>query len=564
MTTTQLVLIIIFSIFLGLGLIALVVFNVIFLLKRHYINQSYKLDNKYNTYKINSGSFNIKAIETLVIKNNGLLPILTFLKKYHEVYQDQLEIVNIQLKNLIKTLKTYQLGKIKKQITQLKSNFDALDKQNEIYKNFNVNSQKYSTMCSSVATDMFSIISKITTFNRENMMNINYGNIEKIKKIDKSINHISSDINEEMNYINWEKIHTLFLKELQLINEYLKVNKDLYEIDRFRLSLDTICREIDKNLKAFNGSKARKIEFEKQVNQAHKNSKALISDLEDVAFDTVIKTYKKELFALEKILREVNVENVYERIYTEHINTFKQDLDSFFHIIEHNEIKNLYNDIKKNFGKYDNIKQLVIDNNNSGLRIVNEIEQFNKSLTTSDGNINYEKILNSIINVYQLIIIFKHDNDELFKLISKRNSDLTEMIFIINDLSVKLMDIERLIVVNKVKSRELQSQLHEKQSIVEELKQELTGNFNIKDPALTAKVESVNTFIDYAIEIIREQKELTEIIRLLRTYANRFATEKNTKIFAEFDKLYRSREYDLLIDEYIKFIGKQSKAKKVA
>ncbi len=202
MTSTQLALIIVFSIFLGLGVIALIVFDVVFLLKRYYTDQSYKLDNKYNTYKINSSCFNIKSIETLVTKNNTLAPILNFLREYHRVYQEQLDIINAQLKTLCRSLGTYQLGRIKKQINQLKSNFDCLDKQNEIFKKYNMDSQKYSSLCSNIATNMFSIISQITSFNRGNMMDIKYGKLEKIKQIDRSINHISQDINEEINYIN--------------------------------------------------------------------------------------------------------------------------------------------------------------------------------------------------------------------------------------------------------------------------------------------------------------------------------------------------------------------------
>ena len=564
MTTMHLILVICLSILVGISVIALIFFNSVFLIKRHFIKTDFKLKNKFNYYNNNTIGSNIKSIETIVQNNNKYLPILNYLKDYNQAYEAQLEIVKTQLKKLSKIINTNKLFDIFKNIKQIKQNFDKLDKQQLEYRKFNLDTQKYSDDSSNIATKLFDIISMITNFNHEALIDISYKHISKFNKINKEINEISTKINNEINYFNWESTHHLFLQQYKEIKEIYELSNEIYEIDKYRIALDSLCKEIEKQINNYKTSTDKRVEYFKRSNTSKDVSSKLIDNLENSKYENVKITYKNEIIKLEKLLKEIKSDSMFSSIHNKYFEQFKDNLSSFYSIITEREIKTLYKDILNKFKSDDSVTELIHSNIDLINNISNEITNFNNMLNKNKDNIDYETSVIYMKNIYELIITFKNDNVNLFEKIKKKNKDLLEIAFIINDCSIKLMDIERLIIENNVNNTELSQQVKMNLDIVDEIKKSVDENFKGIDQLLKSKIESVKNFIESTMDIIIYNKKVNEIIKYLKLYSNRFKNNLNKDEFKKFDKLYKEKKYNELIEEYINFIQKNKNKKKVS
>lgn len=564
MTTMHLILVICLSILVGISVIALLFFNSVFLIKRHFIKTDFKLKNKFNYYNNNTIGSNIKSIETIVQNNNKYLPILNYLKDYNQAYEAQLEIVKTQLKKLSKIINTNKLFDIAKNIKQIKRNFDKLDKQQSEYRKFNLDTQKYSDDSSNIATKLFDIISMITNFNHEALIDISYKHISKFSKIDKEINEVSTKINNEINYFNWESTHHLFLQQYKEIKEIYELSNEIYEIDKYRIALDSLCKEIEKQINNYKTSTDKRVEYFKRSNTSKDVSSKLIDNLENSKYENVKTTYKNEIIKLEKLLKEIKSDSMFCTIHNKYFEQFKDNLSSFYSIITEREIKTLYKDILNKFKSDDSVTELIHSNIDLINNISNEITNFNNMLNKNKDNIDYETSVIYMKNIYELIITFKNDNVNLFEKIKKKNKDLLEIAFIINDCSIKLMDIERLLIENNVNNTELSEQVKMNLDIVEEIKKSVDENFKGIDQLLKSKIESVKNFIDSTMDIIVYNKKVNEIIKYLKLYSNRFKNNSNKNEFKKFDKLQKEKKYNELIEEYINFIQKNKNKKKVS
>lgn len=567
MNNTQFILIIICAVIIGLGVISLIIFNVIFILKRHYINLDYKLKVKFNNFNNNKMDSSIKYIENLAQKNPKLLPILTYLKDKNNTYNKQLEIVKIKLRNLSKLLKSYKLVQISKTLKQINDDFEKLNSQCEDYKKINLDTQKYSNDLNAITIKLFDIISEIEYFNKTNNIKIFFKHVKEFQQIDKDINNITASINEEIDSIDWENAHRLLLNELSISKQYYEFSKNLFKLSNFNTGLTSLInklRQESENLNKNGLDDNQYISLFKKLKTISDKANDKIASVNKKNVNEIIDDFRELIAQLEKSLRSIKVDTSYNQIYNEYYSIYTNVLSKFMEIIKEHNIVNLCKNILTIFPHDHEIKTLAINNQKISTDISKEltlIEELHNDKAVSNRN---ENIVKHIVHIFELMMSFKENNDNLFKTINKKNKNIFEIITELNECSYKLMMLEQYVSKYKINDSELIKKIETNKKVINSISDEIKNDLSIPKHDLRVKLNDVQLFINDSTIMIKNKIELIGIMESLKMYANKYKDNTNKQQFKEFDKLYKEAKYLDLIEAYISFITKSNKNKKVA
>lgn len=554
---------IVLMVLVAITLIAGLVFNIIFLFHRINLNNDYKLKTKFNIYKNNPIGSNLKSIENMARQNRELQPILEYLNGCNHQYSNQLEIVKIQLENVTKSLNSFKVLSTHKMLKQIKANFNALDLQQIEYKQFNLDTQKYVNNSSQISTDLFDILSSITNFNKENLINILHSDVHQLKQIDLEVNDISSQINKELNYINYTNIHNLFIKEVIKIKELYNISKNIFDIDKYIFAFDALIDKLKKQIINSKLGNDKKVIVMKKAVSSRNRTKQINELLQQSKFDVAMNIYVEESKQLEKIISDISAEETYLKIYNEHFDKFKENVMYFYNLIVNNKLKELYKEILTNFKRDPIITELIEANIALINSIYLEIDNFNKFLNRPNLQEYLKRSVEYIFKIYELMITFRNDNDKLLVLINKKHRQFLEYIIRLHDLELKLIDLDRLIIEHDVNNPELVLLTKEnRNNVIEARKMVVTQELDVV--SLNLEIKCIEDFITSSLEIIKINMNLKITIKRLKLYANRYYNYTTKQQLNIFDKLYKEHRYFDLIDEYINYIQKTKKQKRVS
>lgn len=551
-------------VFAALAVVSILIFGTLFIIHRLNLNDDYKLKIKYDFYKNNPIGSNLKSIETLVSKNNELVPILNYLTGCNIVYSDQLKIMCMQLKNVGDDLKTFRIFSTRKKLNQIKNNFNILDKHKEEFRKFNLNTQKYVNNASQLATDLYDLIASLNNFNKDNLFSVLHPGIIKISDIDRDLNNISMQINKELNYVNHTTLHNLFIKEILKIKELYELSYSLFNVDKYLFAFDALIDLIIKSNKNSRLNNDKKIIIAKKTSQSKNHISQIEALLRNNEFEKATKIYETEIKILEDLLLELKMDEIYFDIYNEHFDVFKQNIMSFYHLIVNNKIKDLYKDILKNFKKDKSITNLIYKNIELINEIYKQIDDFNKLLNKPDFLNNINVAIKYIYSIYELTIMFKTDNDKLLQMIEKKQKNFLEIMIKLHDLELKLSDLEKMCEEYHINIKELAKNIFENRANIEEIRNYLIESANSDIDELEARCDSIENSIQSSLEIIKVNINLFIMAKRLRLYSNRYKDMATRQQLNIFNQLYKQNKYYELIEAYIEFIQKMKKQKRAS
>ncbi|MGL4951441.1 MAG: hypothetical protein ACRC4L_00495 [Mycoplasma sp.] len=507
---------------------------------------------------------NLKAVETLVKKNIELKPILEYLKSCNIEYSKQLEIVKIQLESVSKDIETFKIFYVNKKLKQVAGNFDLLDKQQEEFRKFNFNTQKYTNNVSSIATELFQVLSSVNEFSKTNLLDVIHSEITQLKSINNQINKITMHINEELSFINSTTINKLFLEESILIKDLYVTSKNIFEVDKFQYAFNAIQNKIKESLKEARLPAEIRVKAIKKLDSSQSIINGTRNLLKHGKFDDVKKIFISQLLNLEDVLSSIKADEAYQVIYNKYFNEFKTNISSFYEVLSKNNINNLYKQIIENFSNDNNIKRIILSNIEIAKNVHSKINNFNSFINRKEYLYDIKTAVKYIMEIYEQLLFFKIENDELQKLIHVEHKNFFSLIIRFNELDFQLLDLKKLVSEYKINNQLLIQDIETNIEWISKIKDELITGRKLDTEALETKANSINKFIITSVEIIKTEINLISIIKRLKLYSNRYYKLSTKQQLEIFDDLYKKQQYQLLIEEYIQYIQKMKKQKRVS
>ncbi|MGL4950635.1 MAG: hypothetical protein ACRC4M_02225 [Mycoplasma sp.] len=561
MNSPALIVLLVFSI---ITIVATIGFNFIFIFKRINSKTELKLKIKYDYYKSNLIGSNLKSIETLVKKNNELSPILEYLRDYNTQYTNQLEIVKTQIQNVSKEIHSFKIIQTHKKLKQISGNFDLLDKQRNEFKQFNLDTQKFSNNSSLIATDLFKVLSSVNEFGKNNLFDVLHAEVTKLKSINDQVNKISIHINEELNYINSTVIHKLFLDELLLIKDLYNTSKNIFDIDKYQFAFNALFNKIKETLKNTKLPNEIRVTVAKRLNTSKINIDNITDLLKVAKFDEAKKIFLNELTTLEKILSNIKADEAYQNTYEKYFQEFKMNIASFYDLLSKNNIKDIYKEITINFKGDKEIVGLIYSNIELTKKIHANVNKLNNFINKKEHLLDVKTTVKFISEIYQELLLFKNENERLLKLIHVQHKNFFLLITKFNDLDLKLLDLKKILLQNNIKNEVLMHDIESNINLISKIKASLISGAVKTDENFESQINNVDNFIIKSIDVIKTDINLISIVKRLKLYSNRYynlATKQQMDIF---DELYREQKYQALIQEYIVYIQKMKKQKRVS
>ncbi|MGL4948106.1 MAG: hypothetical protein ACRC42_01830 [Mycoplasma sp.] len=479
-------------------------------------------------------------------------------------YSKQLDLIHYQIKKVNNDIPTFRIWQTFKKLSQIRSNFLLLDKQKNEFKQFNLNTQKYSNNSSAISTDLFKLTQLINDFAKNNSFDVIHLDVTQLKSINNNINAISIHINEEISYIDSNQLFKLFTKEFDLVDELYNSTFSLFEIDKSQFAYNALSNEVSAYLKNNDIPGELRITTSKSL----KNSKDRIEKVNLLLtvgkFEEPNRIIKEELITLEKILNNLKSSDVLSLTFKNYFNDFKDHVSKFYELLNTINIKELYNFINVNFSTNEEVKNYIHANIILADEITHDGNELNKYVNRRNQVQNLKLVVNFMIKIYSKILEFKDNNDKLLATIHTQYKDYFYLIVKYNELDIKLLNIKKLIIDHKVRSVSLLSDVEAKMSYVSKIKKDLIAGNIANDKNLDSEINSLNNFIITSLEIIQNEINLVAIIKRLKLYSNRYYNQTSKEQLDLFESLYKSQKYEELIEEYTSFIQKMKKQKRVS
>lgn len=427
-----------------------------------------------------------------------------------------------------------------------------------------MNTQKYLNTCSKLATDLFEIVSSITSFQKDKFFVLYHDDIQQLKIINRDINDLSILINNDINYINSTKIHSLFLNELSKIEEFYTLTYNLFNIYKYTLALEALISYGLEIVERANFKESERADLIKKIN-LYKLKNVEVNDLlKRSQFEKAKTLMLNTLIELENSLINLKVDQKYLSIYETHITRFQTNIDLFYRQLTEHHIKDVYADIVKNFQNDPQVVRLIYSNIDLTNNISQEINHYYSFASNSQPVFQVSQAVQYIFQIYQYITQFQYDNEQLLKLIEQKHKHFVEVIFHLHDAKLKILDLERLMLDFNIQNQTITEQINEKKKSIETLKTKVQTTFMDLDNNLITELTSIDDFVSTSFSLIKNDINLINVIKRLKMYATRYQQLATKEQLQALDKLYKKHQYYDLIEAYIEFLQKMKKLKKAS